>query len=128
MSERDKQEYAALKANPEKYAAYLERKRKERAARPFYETARKRKWGLANPERADIIRKANHAVDFAITLGLISRAKFCSRCGDGGIIEAHHRSYEKAHWLIIEWLCQKQCHRKADQERIAQSSENETGE
>lgn len=121
MGEADKKHYAKVKDDPIKYAAYLERKRRERAARPLYETSRKRNWRLANPERADIIRKANHAVDYAITQGLISRARFCSRCGSPDNIEAHHRSYEPQHWLVVEWLCRKVCHPQADRERTAQS-------
>ena len=42
MSERDKKLWAKLKADPVRYAAYLERKKRERAARSGYEAERKR--------------------------------------------------------------------------------------
>jgi uncharacterized protein YerC/ribosomal protein S27AE len=115
MSERDKQQYAKIKADPVKYAAYLERKRRNRKYRPLYETARKRKWRLKNKARADQIRRAGHAVDFALIEGLMIRAKFCSKCGSTQRIQAHHRSYERQHWLTVEWLCPR-CHVQADKE------------
>jgi DNA invertase Pin-like site-specific DNA recombinase len=115
MSEADRKHYAKIKADPAKYAAYLERKRRERKPRPLYEAARKRKWRLKNEARAKQIRQAGHAVDTAIIEGLMIRAKFCSECGSTERVQAHHRSYEREHWLIVEWLCQL-CHSRADKE------------
>jgi uncharacterized protein YerC len=115
MSEADRQHYAKVKADPVKYAAYLERKRRERKPRPLYEAARKRKWRLKNEARANQIRQAGHAVDFALIEGLMIRAKFCSRCGSTERVQAHHRSYERQHRLTVEWLCQL-CHAQADKE------------
>lgn len=112
MSQRDIDNYAKIKADPVKYAAYLERKRRERQVRGVnsnYETVRKRKWRLAHPETADSRRGANHAVDAAIKIGLLVRAKFCSSCGRETHTEAHHRSYAREHWLAVNWLCQT-CH------------------
>jgi uncharacterized protein YerC len=115
MSEKDRQQYAKIKADPVKYAAYLERKRRGRIHRPLYEAARKRNWRLKNEARATQIRRAGHAVDFALIEGLLIRAKFCSRCGTPGRTQAHHRSYERQQWLIVEWLCCL-CHPRADKE------------
>jgi NADH pyrophosphatase NudC (nudix superfamily) len=114
---KEQEKYAAIKADPVKYAVYLERKRRERAARPLYETARHRKWRLAHQATNELLHKANYAVAHAITEGLLVRAKFCSRCGSTEEIQAHHRSYEPEHWLVVEWLCQKVCHPRADKER-----------
>ncbi len=115
MSDADRQQYAKIKADPAKYAAYLERKRRNRRYRPLYEAARKRKWRLKNEARANQIRRAGHAVDSALIEGLIIRAKFCSRCGSTERVQAHHRSYERQHWLTVEWLCPR-CHVQADKE------------
>jgi hypothetical protein len=116
MGERDRAHYARVKADPVLYTAYLDRKRRERTARPLYETERKRRWRFNNPVKAQTIRKANHAVEHAITLGLIVRSKFCSRCGSQDHVQAHHRSYKRQHWLMVEWLCRKVCHPQADRE------------
>jgi len=114
MSERDKKEYWKLKSDPAKYAVYLARKRRERAKKKAYETERKRKWRLANPDHAQRIRKANHAVERAIDTGKLVRPETCSECGNRGDIEAHHhKGYAPEHWLDIVWLCVF-CHRKAD--------------
>ena len=112
MSQKDKDHYAKVKSDPVKYSAYLERKRQERQARGVdsdYETVRKREWRLAHPETAESHRKANHAVDAAIKIGLLVRTRFCSNCGKEGETEAHHRSYAPEHRLAVLWLCQA-CH------------------
>jgi DNA invertase Pin-like site-specific DNA recombinase len=118
MSEADRQHYAKIKADPVKYAAYLERKRRERKprARSLYEAERKRKWRRENEARAKQIRQAGHRVETAIDEGLLIRAKFCSRCGSKEGVQAHHPSYSPEHLLIVEWLC-RLCHPKADKER-----------
>lgn len=120
MSERDKRHYAKVKADPVKYAEYLARKRQERKPRTAeYDRERKRKWRLDNSEHADLLRKANHAVERGIIDGLLVRAKCCSKCGSSEQVEAHHRSYEPQYWLVVEWLCRGRCHPEADRERTA---------
>ena len=109
MSERDKRRWQKIKSDPIGYAAYLERKRRERAAKVPYETNRKRKWRLANPEAADRVRRANHAVEYEIEAGGMVRPEACSRCGNLGPVDGHHPSYEKSQWLVVIWLCKK-CH------------------
>jgi hypothetical protein len=117
MSERDKRFYEALKADPARYAAYLERKRAERKARSGYETKRKRQWRAANPELASRIRRANHAVETALKSGRLVRPERCADCRCKGKVEAHHfKGYAPQHWLDIIWLCVF-CHRKADAEK-----------
>ena len=114
MSERDKKAWQQIKADQERYARYLERKKRERAARKGYETQRKRNWRAANPESASRIRQANHAVEYAIQTGQLVRPRFCEDCGKECRPEAHHyKGYDRAHWLDVQWLCVF-CHRKAD--------------
>lgn len=109
MSERDKHAWAAIKADPVRYAAYLERKRRERKARPDYQANRKRRWREANPEDAKRIRQANHAVEAALKSGALVKPDACSRCPETKGIQGHHSSYAEADWLNVIWLCVK-CH------------------
>lgn len=109
MSERDKQQYRKVKADPVRYAAFLERRRRQRARKRDYETARKHKWRLANPEDAQRIRQANHAVETALENGTLVKPKTCLRCGAEGPVQGHHPSYAKDQWLVVVWLCQT-CH------------------
>lgn len=114
MSERDKQTWQAIKADPVRYAAYLERKRRERAQRRCYETQRKRNWRAANPDHAKRLRDASRAVSEALASGKLIRPSVCAACGEVDEVEAHHHhGYAKEHWLDIVWLCVF-CHRKAD--------------
>ena len=98
-----------LKADPEKYAAYLDKKRRERAARVGYENKRKKKWRESNAAENAKLRKAHHAVEVALKRGTMTRASECSRCGETYGIEAHHPDYDKP--LEVIWLCVK-CHAK----------------
>jgi len=110
MSERDKREYAALKADPERYATYLKRKARERKARVEYERSRKARWRANNPEATKRIRDAGHAVERALRIGRLHRPRCCQKCGEMCKVEAHHhRGYAEAYWLDIEWLCPP-CH------------------
>lgn len=118
MSETDKKAYAALKADPARYAKYLERRRlAERRitkARPGRETARKRNWRVSNPEDAQRIREAGHAVESAVRSGKLYKRRSCQNCAVIGKVEAHHyKGYAPENWLEVQWLCAK-CHRKAD--------------
>lgn len=113
-SEYDKRRYEELKADPAKYAAYLERKRRERKARPGYEGKRKSRWRADNPESNAKLRKAHWAVDNAVRSGKLVRPEHCQGCGSLCKPEAHHHNgYEKEHWLDVVWLCDI-CHAKAD--------------
>ena len=81
MSERDREVYAKRRADPEKYAAYLERKRKESRVRQkerSYETLRKRTWRKKNAEATQRIRKAGHAVEKAVRNGELAKPSSCS--------------------------------------------------
>lgn len=115
MSERDKRQWAAIKADPEKYALYLQRKARERKAKPEYERERKAKWRKKNKEAADRIRRAGHAVETALQAGRIPKGANCTSCGtDKRKLEAHHHhGYDRKNWLEIVWLCPP-CHRKAE--------------
>lgn len=113
MSEADKKQYEKVKSNPEKYAAYLGRKRAEQRARRAkgvgYSGERKRSW-RANQPAADARQRAAHrAVELAVNTGRLVRPKECSDCGTKASAQAHHSSYEREHWLDVEWLCQN-CH------------------
>lgn len=113
-SSYDSRRYAEIKADPERYAAYLERKRSERAAAQAsrqYETTRKRNWRAANPEKNRLLRQAHHAVENAIKSGRLVRPSHCEGCGAECTPEAHHhRGYEREFWLVVKWLCEM-CHK-----------------
>lgn len=111
MSQADKENYRKIKTDPVKWAAYKERKRRDRAAKKGYETERKRRWRAANPDKTAAIRLANRAVEKAIREGVLVRPKNCSRCGWEDEIEGHHPSYEPDKRLDVIWLCQG-CHSK----------------
>lgn len=81
MSERDKKFWHDLKADPKRYAAYLDKKRRERAARPGYEAKRKAKWRAANQKLALQIRRASHAVESAVKGRKLYKRKSCQECG-----------------------------------------------
>lgn len=116
MSERDKREYEAIKADPVKYAAYLEKKRLARLHRQTnrsYETERKRKWRAANREKDKQLHAANYAVEKALAKGNIQRPTACERCMKPVPVEAHHfMGYAPELRLVIIWLCQT-CHSAA---------------
>lgn len=115
-NERAKKHYWELKADPVRYAAHLERKRKERMRRASTSTVerdRQYAWRAKNPERAKAIRTANNRVITAIRNGTLVRPAICSSCGAVGKIEAHHhKGYAPEFWLDVVWLC-KSCHAKA---------------
>ena len=83
--------------------------------------AKCREWRVANAEyvaeRAASLRAehpereaARTAVRYAVKRGEIVKPAACERCCDAGSLEGHHHSYERAHWLDVEWLC-RSCHR-----------------
>ena len=110
MSEKDKKFYHDLKADPVRYAADLERKRRERKARPEYQRDRKRYWRANNPEALARIRSAGHAVEKALKNGSLSKPRRCARCDKPRTLEAHHhKGYSPEHWLDVRWLCST-CH------------------
>lgn len=115
QSAYDRKRLERIKADPQLYDAYLDRKRRERLARQAnkqYETERKRKWRAANRERDKLHHKAHHAVEAAINQGTLARPEACELCGSAGEIEAHHHlGYAQEHWLHVQWLCVK-CHAK----------------
>lgn len=86
-SDYDKQRYAAIKADPVKYAAYLERKRRESRNRPGFEARRKKKWRERNPVKNSVLRDAHHAVEDAVREGMIYSLRegyepsdYCDEC------------------------------------------------
>ena len=95
---REDPEAAALQR--ERARDYLARKRDAVAAR-----ARQRR--AEDPRRF----QAREAVAAALTRGSLNRPTGCSRCGSTSRLEAHHHSYEREHWLDVEWLCSR-CHRR----------------
>lgn len=106
--------YRRLKADPEKYEAYLARKRAEVKARkkvnPDYDAARKRRWRMRQPEYSRLMRSVNQAVHKAVKSGRLVRPGACSKCGKTCKPEAHHfKGYAKQNWLVVDWLCRK-CH------------------
>lgn len=116
MSDKDKCEYAAIKADPVKYAAYLEKQRKAEARRrsnPAFmerERVRKAKWRQENAEKNDTLRAAHWAVDNAVRSGLIDRPASCEKCNKRCKPQAHHhKGYKRVNWLTILWLCDA-CH------------------
>lgn len=114
QAEYDKKRYAALKADPVKYATYLERKRREAKRRPGYEARRKKAWREGNPGQNEVLRAAHHAVERAVRSGKLYKRNSCANCGLIGKVEAHHhKGYAPENWLDVVWLCPP-CHRKAD--------------
>lgn len=87
---------------PEKVAIYQARYSASPAGK-----ARRARYRKRNPEQA----RAGRAVASAIARGDLVRPLVCSRegCDNGGLIDGHHESYEKEHWLDVEWLC-RICH------------------
>lgn len=122
MSEKDRKYYQSVKSDPIKYAAFLEAKRRQRASRQSlnrYETIRKRAWRAKNPEAKERIRRANHAVEYALKSGKLVKPKRCEKCGKERPLQGHHPSYAETQWLVVQWLCQA-CH---SAEHYPQSSE-----
>lgn len=116
MSERDRKHYQLIKSDPARYAAYLERKRRERKARPEYESARKKHWRDENSEANRMLRQAHHAVESAVKSGRLVRPGKCQECRRFGPVQAHHENYHPDHWLDVRWLCAL-CHALADRSR-----------
>lgn len=115
MSERDKRYYATVKADPERYARYIEerkRMRLNRQANRGTETERKRRWRAANREADRRMRRAHSAVEYAIETGRLVRPDQCSKCGSGANIDAHHhKGYAPECYLDVVWLCDL-CHQR----------------
>ncbi len=53
--------------------------------------------------------QARSAVKHAVATGKLIKPKVCERCPGVHLIQSHHWSYEKEHWLDVEWLCSV-CH------------------
>ena len=71
--------------------------------------AKVKEWADNNPEKVE----AHSIVKVKLRNGEVVRGEFCSKCGNGGVIQAHHEDYLKP--LKITWLCRtchKQEHRK----------------
>jgi predicted HNH restriction endonuclease len=123
MSERDRKEYEATKSNPAKYSEYLERKRKERKARPDYQRDRKRAWRAAHEQRAIEMRAASHAVETAINNGSLIRPAECENCHLPHDVQAHHlKGYDPKHWLDVTWLC-KWCRHAIERRQAMQAAQ-----
>jgi len=71
----------------------------------FYSRVASRKSRLKFPEK----NAARKMVSGAITLGILTRPSFCSKCLIGCKPEGHHPDYSKP--LEVIWLC-RECHNK----------------
>jgi hypothetical protein len=71
--------------------------------------------------------RAREAVGKALARAVLQRPSCCSRCGATSRPEAHHRSYEREHWLEVEWLCSR-CHRREHRIPDGEPSETESHE
>lgn len=60
-----------------------------------------------HPER----KRAWNAVERALKSGKLIRPHKCECCGIDCKPEAHHRIYDDAHLLDVQWLC-RTCHRE----------------
>jgi hypothetical protein len=62
--------------------------------------------------------RAKWAIKNAVRTGTVTKPVKCERC-DGEhekhLIEAHHWSYLKEHWIDVLWLCRK-CHKLTHKE------------
>lgn len=68
------------------------------------EVAASKQAGRDHPEK----RAARNAVQRAYRTGKLAKGP-CVHAGDGvcsGRVEAHHRSYEREHWLDVTYVCQ----------------------
>lgn len=64
-------------------------------------------------ERHPEQKKARDAAYYAEKTGVIVRPDACQKCGKiTADLHKHHWSYEKEHYIDIQWLC-RQCHREA---------------
>ena len=120
------------RANPEKSSAYStayqkrnpENKRKHSAATYMRHREKRlaycKEWREKNRERMreyDAARRAEHpereqarsAVRWAVERGAIVKPCACERCGAASPLDGHHWSYEREHWLDVEWIC-RSCH------------------
>jgi ribosomal protein S27AE len=65
------------------------------------------KYRKRQEEREPEKTKARMKVRGWVGHGYIIKPKFCSICGNGGIIHGHHEDYSKP--LEVDWLCEN-CH------------------
>jgi len=65
---------------------------------------------------------AQSAVMRAVRSGKLIRPSVCPRCGKGGRIDAHHKTYKRGDWLDVYWLC-KPCYAR-EQHRDAPNDED----
>ena len=91
--------------NQETYKRMLERSMEYAKSEKGRE--RGRRYYRENKHKYD----ARHAVRTEIRAGRLTVPDECQEaaCHNTGPLQAHHCSYEKEHWLDIEWLCEA-CH------------------
>ena len=94
------------KSNLEKVRLY-DRKKGGTPARILNTKEFNKKYRQAFPERY----AAHSAVGNAIRDGKLYRKESCEACGIPCTTHAHHWSYEREHWLDVEWLCPV-CHKE----------------
>jgi hypothetical protein len=105
---------ADVKANRlarlDQYSAY-ERERFKRPERKVQRAAAQRRHREKYPEK----NKARAAVRQAIASGRLTKPDYCTVCGRGGDVEAHHTDYSRP--LDVLWLCFV-CHREYGHEQV----------
>jgi len=108
-----------------KFSKYSEENKEERAAYKNKWNADNKKhnakihkaWADDNRDRVNKNRKkvrdryperekARQAVRDSLRTGQLTK-KPCERCNTTKKVQAHHESYEKSHWLIVNWLCKE---------------------
>ena len=119
----------AYSRSPAGRAANIRFQRSERGRAHAYRLRRTAK-GRAAAARARAAHPEHHAARYAVRSALrrgdLTRPEGCAQCGQPCRPEAHHRSYEQAAWLVVEWLC-RSCHQEADRHcRITQGITSRT--
>lgn len=108
------------RAYRERNAEALREKAKERYRRPQIKVhlkAKQRERRAADPNKM----RARFAVSVALRRGQLTKPRACQRCSTTSArrLIAHHHSYEPAHWLDVEFICDR-CHmRDHGKERAA---------
>jgi hypothetical protein len=98
------------KANPDKVAGYTKKYAQSNKGKTAMERAIAKQ--KLTPDYEQKI-SARGAVHNARRRGELLRPANCQNCLSKKILQAHHyKGYDKKHWLVIEWLCNK-CHKEA---------------